>query len=117
MLTSAYCTKYKDSYESAHLLSAGLYHYVHPSPLAPAAGTPDSSTHSSTDSSTVYIYSTLEHSAPRWLSTELSLSAPLYMYSHANHNIQQWLEDATELGSLHTQLTDSAGKVAESGSR
>ena len=39
------------------------------------------------------------------------------MYSHASHYIQQWLEDATELGSLHTQLIDSAGKVAESGSR
>ena len=35
------------------------------------------------------------------------------MYSHASHYIQQWLEDATELGSLHTQLTDSAGRVAE----
>ena len=64
-----------------------------------------------------YLHSTLEHSAPQWLSDELSLSAPLYMHSRANHYIQQWLEDATELGSLHTQLTDSAGRVAESGSR
>ena len=65
---------------NVHLLSAGS-----------TAGTLDSSTHSSTDSSTVYIHSTLEHSAPWWLSTELSLSAPLYLYRHANHYIQQWL--------------------------
>ena len=34
-LTSAYCTKYKDSYESAHLLSAGLSPTVDALPLAP----------------------------------------------------------------------------------
>ena len=58
------CTKYKDSYESAHLLSAGLYHYIHPSPLAPAAGTPDSSTRSSTDSSKVYTQYTKAQCTP-----------------------------------------------------
>ena len=64
VLTSAYCTNYKDSYESALLLSAGLYHYIHPSPLAPAAGTPDSSTHSSTDSSTIYTQYTRAQCTP-----------------------------------------------------
>ena len=34
-LTSAYCTKYKDSYESAHLLSAGLYLALGALPLVP----------------------------------------------------------------------------------
>ena len=41
-LTSAYCTKYKDSYESAHLLSAGLYLALDNLLTGPTAGTPDS---------------------------------------------------------------------------
>ena len=50
-----------------------------------------------------YIHSTLEHSAPRWLSNRTeSLRSAIYMYSHASHYIQQWLEDTTELGSLYT---------------
>ena len=46
-----------------------------------------------------------------------SLIFGIGIYSYTGHYIQQWLEDATELDSLHTQLTDSAGKIAESGSR
>ena len=65
-LTSAYCTKYKDSYESAHLLSAGLCLALDNLPTGPTAGTPELSSTGpglpqtpplgSADSSAIYIY-------------------------------------------------------------
>ena len=63
--------------------------YVHPSPLAPAAGTPPTTAPRTFPQ---YIHSTLEHSAPRWLSNRTeSLRSNIYLYSHASHYIQQWL--------------------------
>ena len=92
VLTSAYCTKYNDSYESAHLLSAGLYHYIHSLPAGSTAGTPDSSL-TAPRAPPQYVHGTLDHSAPGWLSTRTEPDS-LHMDSKTP-------EEKVEFGSPH----------------
>ena len=118
-LTSAYCTKYKDSYESAHLLSAGLCLALDNLPTGPLQVlqnspppvlAPQTPPLGSADSSTLYIHPNLDtvHLDGSALITEpCSLHTGL-QNSACRRRTESGLRWKKVAELAHTQLRDSA---------